>query len=108
MEYSADPKQDPDAQRYARITFDQVLEQQLGVMDLAMVLCRENAMPIVVFDLSVEGSLVSISRGEMWALELAPSAERTRTLKSLALIRPTSILWCHMAQLPMIHSRGSN
>ena len=63
--YSADPKQDPDAQRYARITFDQVLEQQLGVMDLAaMVLCRENAMPIVVFDLSVEGSLVSISRGE--------------------------------------------
>ncbi len=63
--YSADPKQDPDARRYARITFDQVLEQQLGVMDLAaMVLCRENAMPIVVFDLSVEGSLVSISRGE--------------------------------------------
>ena len=63
--YSADPKQDPDAQRYARITFDQVLEQQLGVMDLAaMVLCRENAMPIVVFDLSVEGALVAISRGE--------------------------------------------
>jgi uridylate kinase len=63
--YSADPKQDPQAQRYRRITFDQVLEQQLGVMDLtAMVLCRENAMPVVVFDVSVEGALVAISRGE--------------------------------------------
>ena len=39
--YSADPKKDPSAVRYSRITFDQVLEQQLGVMDLtAMVLCR--------------------------------------------------------------------
>lgn len=63
--YSADPKQDPQAQRYRHITFDQVLEQQLGVMDLtAMVLCRENAMPVVVFDVSVEGALVAISRGE--------------------------------------------
>lgn len=63
--YSADPKQNADAQRYTRITFDQVLEQQLGVMDLtAMVLCRENAIPIVVFDVSVEGALVAISRGE--------------------------------------------
>jgi uridylate kinase len=63
--YSADPKKDPNATRYSQITFDQVLEQQLGVMDLtAMVLCRENAMPIVVFDVSAEGALVAISRGE--------------------------------------------
>ena len=63
--YSADPKKDPNATRYSQITFDQVLEQQLGVMDLtAMVLCRENAMPVVVFDVNAEGALVAISRGE--------------------------------------------
>jgi uridylate kinase len=40
------------------------LEQQLGVMDLtAMVLCRENHMPIVVFDVNAEGALVAISQG---------------------------------------------
>ena len=63
--YSADPKKDPNATRYSQITFDQVLEQQLGVMDLtAMVLCRENAMPVVVVDVNAEGALVAISRGE--------------------------------------------
>ena len=63
--YSADPKKDPNATRYSQITFDQVLEQQLSVMDLtAMVLCRENAMPVVVFDVNAEGALVAISRGE--------------------------------------------
>ena len=63
--YSADPKKDPNAMRYSQITFDQVLEQQLGVMDLtAMVLCRENEMPVVVFDVNAEGALVAISRGE--------------------------------------------
>ena len=62
--YSADPKHDPSATRFSRITFDQVLEQQLGVMDLtAMVLCRENHMPIVVFDVNAEGALVEISQG---------------------------------------------
>ena len=62
--YSADPKHDPSATRFSRITFDQVLERQLGVMDLtAMVLCRENHMPIVVFDVNAEGALVAISQG---------------------------------------------
>lgn len=62
--YSADPKKDPSATRFSRITFDQVLQQQLGVMDLtAMVLCRENQMPIVVFDVNAEGALVAISQG---------------------------------------------
>ena len=62
--YSADPKKDPSASRFSRITFDQVLQQQLGVMDLtAMVLCRENQMPIVVFDVNAEGALVAISQG---------------------------------------------
>ena len=62
--YSADPKKDSTASRFSRVTFDEVLEQKLGVMDLtAMVLCRENAMPIVVFDVQNDGALVAISRG---------------------------------------------
>jgi uridylate kinase len=62
--YSADPKTHPDAQRYAAISFDEVLNQQLGVMDLtAMVLCRDHDMPIVVFDVNADGALVAISQG---------------------------------------------
>ena len=62
--YSSDPKKDPSATRYTRVTFDQVLEQQLGVMDLtAMVLCRDHAMPIVVFDVQKDGALLAISEG---------------------------------------------
>ncbi|NCF43326.1 MAG: UMP kinase [Proteobacteria bacterium] len=62
--YSADPKKDPSATRYTRVTFDQVIEQQLGVMDLtAMVLCRDHAMPIVVFDVQKDSALVAISEG---------------------------------------------
>ncbi len=62
--YSADPKTYPDAQRYAAISFDEVLNQQLGVMDLtAMVLCRDHDMPIVVFDVNADGALVAISQG---------------------------------------------
>lgn len=62
--YAADPKTHPDAQRYAAISFDEVLNQQLGVMDLtAMVLCRDHDMPIVVFDVNADGALVAISQG---------------------------------------------
>lgn len=62
--YSADPKVDPQAQRYSTISFDDVLDKQLGVMDLtAMVLCRDHQMPVVVFDVSADGALVAISQG---------------------------------------------
>lgn len=62
--YSADPKADPQAQRYTTISFDDVLSKQLGVMDLtAMVLCRDHQMPIVIFDVSADGALVAISQG---------------------------------------------
>lgn len=62
--YSADPKVDPQARRYSRISFDDVLTKQLGVMDLtAMVLCRDHQMPVVVFDVSADGALVAISQG---------------------------------------------
>jgi uridylate kinase len=47
--YSADPKKDPDAQRFSRISFDEVLARRLGVMDMtAFSLCRERKLPVVV------------------------------------------------------------
>lgn len=62
--YSADPKLDPQAQRYRTISFDDVLAKQLAVMDLtAIVLCRDHQMPIVVFEVGADGALVAISEG---------------------------------------------
>lgn len=63
--YSADPKVDPNATRYEQITYDEVLEKELGVMDLtAIVLCKEQAMPLIVFAMQEVGSLERIGRGE--------------------------------------------
>ena len=63
--YSADPVKDPSAQRYDRLTYDQVLEQKLGVMDAtAIVLCRDHGMPLRVFDMNKPGALRRIMMGE--------------------------------------------
>lgn len=63
--YSADPKKDPQAVLYSRLTFDEALERQLGVMDLtAIVLCRDHAMPLRVFNMNKPGALMRIIRGE--------------------------------------------
>ena len=63
--YSADPRKDATAVRFERITYQQVLEQQLAVMDLtAIVLCQENALPLVVFDASESRALTRIAAGE--------------------------------------------
>jgi len=63
--YSADPVKDPKASRYARLTYDEVLERQLGVMDLtAIVLCRDHNMPLRVFNMNKSGALMHIIRGE--------------------------------------------
>lgn len=62
--YSADPALHADAQLLARLSYDQVLEGRLGVMDLtAICLCRDNGMPIRVFRMSKPGALLSIARG---------------------------------------------
>jgi uridylate kinase len=56
--YSADPVLNPDATRYSKITYDQILEQQLAVMDLtAICLARDHNMPLRVFKLEKEGAL---------------------------------------------------
>jgi uridylate kinase len=63
--YSADPMKVPTAARYTRLTFDKVLSDRLNVMDAtAIVMCRDNDLPLRVFDLTVPGELLKIVRGE--------------------------------------------
>jgi uridylate kinase len=63
--YSADPKRDAGAERLARITYIDVLSRRLQVMDTtAISLCMENALPIVVFDLTRSGNIKRIVLGE--------------------------------------------
>ncbi|NCP24672.1 MAG: UMP kinase [Erythrobacter sp.] len=63
--YSADPKQDPDAQRFDTVTYDRVLADNLKVMDAsAVALCRDNDIPIVVFSIREKGNLARVLSGE--------------------------------------------
>lgn len=63
--YSADPKKDPGAVRYDHLTFDEALARNLAVMDTAAIaLCRENRMPIVVFDLHRPGAFAQVITGQ--------------------------------------------
>lgn len=63
--YSADPSLVTDAQLYDSLNYDQVIERKLGVMDAnAVVLCRDQGMPIRVFNVFVSGNLMQIVKGE--------------------------------------------
>ena len=63
--YTADPKKDPTATRYDHITFTDALTQNLGVMDAtALVMCRENNLPIKVFNIFNEGDLMKVVKGD--------------------------------------------
>ncbi|MGO9512430.1 MAG: UMP kinase [Steroidobacteraceae bacterium] len=63
--YDSDPLQNPAARRYTHLTFDKVLNDRLNVMDAtAIVMCRENNLPLQVFNLFHAGDLVRIVRGE--------------------------------------------
>ena len=63
--YNADPKKVPDATRYEELSFDRVLVDNLKVMDAtAVALCRDNDIPIVVFNIRDEGNLEAVLRGE--------------------------------------------
>ena len=62
--YSADPMKVPDAVRYDRLTYDEVLDKKLEVMDLtAILLCRDHDMPVRVFEMEKQGALLNIVRG---------------------------------------------
>jgi uridylate kinase len=63
--FDADPVANPAAKRYDRLTYDQVLDQRLNVMDqTAIVLCRDHRLPLRVFNLNEPGALVRVARGE--------------------------------------------
>ncbi|MBI1421973.1 MAG: UMP kinase [Gammaproteobacteria bacterium] len=62
--YSADPKKDPKAVRYDKLGYDEVINNKLAVMDTtAIVLCRDNKLPIRVYDMNKEGALMKIVQG---------------------------------------------
>jgi uridylate kinase len=63
--YTADPEKDPTATRFSNITFKEVYEKKLNVMDMtAFTLCRENGLPIIVFDMNKPGNLLRIIEGQ--------------------------------------------
>ena len=62
--YSADPMKEPDAEKFDRLSYDQVLDMKLGVMDLtAICLCRDHSMPLRVFAMEKAGALLNIVVG---------------------------------------------
>lgn len=63
--YTADPEKNPSATKFDELTFDEAYSRGLGIMDLtAMTLCRENGLPVIVFDMDTEGNLRKVVRGE--------------------------------------------
>ena len=63
--YTADPEKDPTATKFAHITYDEAYQRNLKVMDMtAFTMCKENNMPMYVFDMNTRGNLMKVLRGE--------------------------------------------
>ena len=63
--YDADPEKNDDAVKYDTVSFDEVFSKGLSVMDMtAFTLCKENNLPIIVFDMNKEGNLARVLKGE--------------------------------------------
>jgi len=63
--YTSDPEKDPSATKYEEISFEEIFEKGLKVMDMtAFTLCNENNVPIVVFDMNKSGNLLRVAQGE--------------------------------------------
>jgi uridylate kinase len=63
--FSADPAKDPEAKRFTRLSYDEVLNQKLGVMDAtAVVLCRDHSLPMRVLDMTRPGAFLRAAMGE--------------------------------------------
>ena len=78
--YSADPFKDPHAVRYDGLSFDRVLAEKLNVMDAtAVVMCRDNNLPLVVFNLTNVGDLVRLVRGETLGTAVVNELAQTGT-----------------------------
>ncbi len=63
--YTADPEKDPQAIKYKTISFDEVYENNLNIMDMtAITMCKENDLPILVFNMNIQGNLLRLIDGE--------------------------------------------
>ena len=63
--YTADPEKHPDAEKFDRISFDEIYSRGLKIMDLtATTLCKENHLPIIVFNMDIKGNLLKVVHGE--------------------------------------------
>jgi uridylate kinase len=63
--YTSDPEKDPSATKYEEISFEEIFDKGLKVMDMtAFTLCNENNVPIVVFDMNKTGNLLKVAKGE--------------------------------------------
>lgn len=63
--YSSDPEKNPDAKKYSKLSFDEVYDKELSIMDMtAFTLCRENKKSIIVFDMNTAGNLKRLLSGE--------------------------------------------
>ena len=63
--YTADPEKDPSAKKFDEISFDEIYERNLKVMDLtATTMCKENNLPLIVFDMDTVGNLKKVINGE--------------------------------------------
>ena len=63
--YDSDPKTNPDAKKYDSVHIQEVIDKKLAVVDLtASILCMENKMPMMVFGLNEENSIIKTARGE--------------------------------------------
>ncbi|MCF0219276.1 MAG: UMP kinase [Muribaculaceae bacterium] len=71
--YTADPEKDPTAEKFDTISYTEILSRNLRIMDLtAITLCRENNMPVVVFDMDTPGNLIRLIGGENVGTKVIP------------------------------------
>jgi uridylate kinase len=63
--YTSDPEKDPDAKKYEELSFDEALGKELRILDLtAFTMCKENNLPIIVFNMNEKGNLTKLISGE--------------------------------------------
>ncbi|MBD2723228.1 UMP kinase [Hymenobacter sp. 5317J-9] len=91
--YTADPEKDPSATRFTEITFDEVLSKKLNVMDMtAFTLCKENNLPIIVFDMNTQGNLQRLLDGEAMGTLVSDGNANTHAGRKAALDPINSLL----------------
>ncbi|RYE89085.1 MAG: uridine monophosphate kinase, partial [Cytophagaceae bacterium] len=82
--YTADPEKDPTATKFSEISFDEVIEKNLNVMDMtAFTLCKENNLPIIVFDMNTEGNLERLLGGQPLGTLVNMSGKSDRSTATL-------------------------